>query len=870
MFTDIEGSTRLLEELGMSRYRTVQDVQAAIVRQAIAEGEGVEVRTEGDSFFVAFRSPVGAVKAAVAAQRGLAAHRWSDAPVRVRIGLHTGEGVVGGDDYVGMDVNRAARISAAGHGGQVLLSEATRGLVEHSLPEHVQLRALGAHRLKDISHPEHLFDLVIADLSADFPPLSTLDLRPNNLPLQLTSFVGREREIEEVRSLLLGTRLLTMTGPGGAGKTRLALQVAAEVLADFGDGAFFADLSAIADPALVPSAFTVALGVTDTTGRTPLDLLHDHLREKELLLIADNFEQVVVAAPVVERLLAIAPRLKVLVTSRVALSLRGEQEYVIPPLELPTSERFSDLPRLCRLEAVRLFTERAKAALPGFEVTEKNGAAVAQITAKLDGLPLAIELAATRTKLLSPEQVLARLGEGLGILSSKVQTLPERQRTLRGAIAWSYDLLNHAEQRLFARLSVFAGGWTFESGESVCDPTELGLDPLEGLSSLVDNSLVTRTETPDGESRFSMLGTIREFAAEQLRALEEDDVMLQRHARHYLELAREFEPHLTGARQRMWLDRCGHEHANFRSALRWAIDTGDAEGAQLAAGALWRFWQQRGHLAEGRKWFEEILAMPSGQAASTQRSKALAGAGGIAWWQSDQDAVGAFYGEALAIERDLGDPGGIAEALFNYAHVAFVGGDIESAGRLFEESLDLFRRVGDEAGVARVLSMLAGEKAWRGDWDSSLLKIEEVVAIWRRLGNRFQLADNLATLATAYSRVGRWTEAWSAAHETFEIAVEDDVHVGVAMSLLTLAFLASWEGRDEEAVCLAGASDVLREQLGGGAPTDFLAFLIGDPVGEARSRLPADVAERAWEDGRRMSMNEAVAYARSRTRATGD
>ncbi|HKX74613.1 MAG TPA: adenylate/guanylate cyclase domain-containing protein, partial [Acidimicrobiia bacterium] len=707
MFTDIQGSTRLLEELGSDRYRKVQGDHDAIIREAIAQGGGVVVRTEGDSFFVAFPTPSGAVRAAVAAQRDLAAHPWPEAPVRVRMGLHTGEGELGGDDYLGMDVNRAARIGAAGHGGQVLVSAATRALVHYSLPDGVELRDLGEHRLKDISHPERLHDLVIAGLPADFPPLRTLGLRPNNLPVQLTSFIGRVKEIEEVRQLLSQSRLLTITGPGGAGKTRLALQVAAEMVDDFEDGVFFADLSAITDPTLVPSAIAGALGIVDMSGRSTLDTLEEQLREKKLLLVADNFEQVAGAAPVVEQLVGAAPALKVLVTSRLPLAVRGEQEYEIPPLERPAVEQFPDLPRLCRLEAVRLFLERARAVRPEFAVTDANASAVAEITARLDGLPLAIELAATKTKLLTAQQVLARLGEGLGMLSSKVQTLPERQRTLRGAIAWSYDLLNPAERLLFARLSVFNGGWSLESAEAVCGPEELGLDPLEGLASLVNNSLVVRTETAEGETRFYMLLTIKEYAAEQLAAQGELDLMRQRHSRHYLEMAREAEPYLT--RDRRWLDRCDREHANLRAALRFAIEAGEVEEAQATAGALWRFWGLRGYLTEGQRWFTEVLALPGGEARTAARAKALAGAGGIAWWQANMEAVEEFYEEALSIERERGDPGGIAEAMFNHAHVAMAHGDLDSASEEFEESLELFQQAGDELGVARIRSLLAAK-----------------------------------------------------------------------------------------------------------------------------------------------------------------
>src|SRR5512132_1503781 len=614
LFTDVEGSTRLLQALG-DGYAAVHDQHAAIIRRAVASAGGVEVSTHGDAFFVAFRSPAEAVRAAVAAQRGLAAHDWSPGPaVKVRMGVHTGEGTRGGDDYVGIDVHRAARIADAAHGGQVIVSDATRGLVQHALPTGVSLRDLGPHHLRGIEDPEGLHQLVVDGLPADFPPPRTLDARPSNLPPQLTSFVGREKEIAEVERLLDHTRLLTLTGPGGSGKSRLALRVAADLLTRYQDGSCFVDLSPVTDPDLVPAAVAKALGVPEAAGRPILEEVKEHLRQRELLLVVDNFEQVAEAGHVIEELLVAAPRLRTMVTSRVVLSLQGEQEYPVPPLQVPDAGRLPrDPAALGAVEAVRLFAERALAASPRFALTEENTPVVAEITARLDGLPLAIELAATRTKVLTPEQILERLKRRLALLTSGPRSLPERQQTLRAAIAWSYDLLTGAERRLFARLAVFTGGWTFEAAEAVCEPESFGLDVLDGLTSLVDKSLVRRVEPPGRPARFSMLETIREFGLEQLEALGDAEELRRRHATWFLDLAVAAEPHLTADDQGEWLDRCDSEHANIRAALRWAVEAGEAGRGQAAAGALWRFWQQRGHLAEGRRWLEEVLAMPSGQ-----------------------------------------------------------------------------------------------------------------------------------------------------------------------------------------------------------------------------------------------------------------
>jgi predicted ATPase len=571
----------------------------------------------------------------------------------------------------------------------------------------------------------------------------------------------------------------------------------------------------------------------------------------------DNFEQVAEAGPVIEELLAAAPEVRVLVTSRATLALRSEQGLVVPPLDLLDPRRPPDLDALGRSEAVRLFVERAQAVRPEFRLTPWNAPAVAEIAARLDGLPLAIELAATRTKILAPEQILPRLQRRLTLLTTGTRTLPDRQRTLRGAIAWSHHLLSDPEWRLFALLSVFAGGWTLESAEAVCGPGELGPDVLDGLTSLVDQSLVLRTEPTAGHPRFSMLETIREFGQERLAEDGDLEQVRRRHAEHFLDLALAAEPHLTGADQGEWLDRCDLEQANLRAALRWAADAGQADRAQEAAGALWRFWQQRGHLTEGRRRLEELLALPSGREPTPARAKALAGAGGIAWWQEDIAAARRFYEEALAIERRLGDPARTADALYNQAFVVAAEGDFEGAFRLFEESLELFRRAGDEAGAARADWMMAIRDLVAGRWDGPVAKAEEAVDTWRRTGERFRLGDGLVWLAVVYARAGRPADAQAAMAEARALFDDADSPLGMLSVLLGLSYLARWEERYQDAVRLAGAADALRDQVGGRAPLDFLAGFLGDPEAEARAHLPPDVAQRAWREGRTSGVDAA-------------
>jgi predicted ATPase/class 3 adenylate cyclase len=862
LFSDIEGSTRLLRELGDGYAQVLQD-HKEIVRSAIGRARGGEVRTEGDSFFVAFPTAAEAVGAAVQMQKGLAEHRWPQgSPVRIRIGIHTGEGVVHGSDYVGMDVHRAARISAAAHGGQIVVSAATQALVSHALPSGTRFRDLGEHRLKDMVNPEHLYDLVIDGLPAEFPPLRTIDTRRTNLPAQLTSYVARKEQLEETRRLLASTRLLTLTGAGGTGKTRLALQLAAETARDYRDGVFFVDLAPITDATLVPASIAQVLGVQEEPAVAISETLKRYLREKELLLLLDNFEQVSDAGSEVEALLKAAPRLKALITSRIVLSLQGEHEYEVPPMSLPDPEHLPDLKALEEFPAIRLFIDRAAAVKPGFRLSPDNAPAVASLTARLDGLPLAIELAASRARVLSPEQILSRLQQGSSLLSSQSPTLPERQRTIHAAIAWSYDLLSPDDRRLFEQLSVFRGGWTLEAAESIVNP-DGRLDIFEGLSSLVDKSLLRVAVPGAGESSFSLLETIREFGQHRLEETGELEAVRQRHGEHFLSRAIESEAHLTGAEQSKWLDYWDSEHDNLRAALQWAVDTTRFELAQQAAGALWRFWQQRGHLSEGRRWIDKVLAEPGAVHRTAARAKALTGGGGIAWWQIDHAAAGRYYGEALEIERQLGDPSRVGEALYNYAFVLGSEGDVEAAIKNFEESLQLFRASGNQHGIARGLNMLTMSDAQREDWDAAVSKLQESVAIFRRLGDRLQVAFTSIWLAFACGRAQRWQEARSIALEALDIFADSSNPTGIALAFGDVAFIANRNGHPEEALKLAGAAQTLRFRLGGGPPPGWGGMLEGDPAADARAQLPSEVAERCWEEGLQMDMEDALALART-------
>jgi predicted ATPase/class 3 adenylate cyclase/DNA-binding CsgD family transcriptional regulator len=758
LFTDMEGSTHLLQRLG-ERYAEVVATCRQLLRAAFQRWHGHEVDTQGDAFFVAFARATDAVWAAVEMQRTLAAHAWLDGvAVRVHIGLHTGEPQRTEEGYVGLDVHRAARIMSAGHGGQVLLSQTTRYLIEHDLPDGVSLRDLGAHRLKDLEHPHHLYQLVIAGLPADFPRLKTLETHTHNLPVQLTPFIGRHREVAAIQQLLHRpqVRLLTLTGPGGSGKTRLGLQGAAELLEEFRDGVFFVNLAPISDPALVVPTIAQTLGVKETPGQPLSDRLQEWLQEKELLLLLDNFEQVLGAAVEVAALLAGCPRLEVLVTSRATLHVRGEQEFAVPPLSVPDPKHLPDLVALSQYEAVALFISRAQAVKPEFQVTKANAPAVAEICARLDGLPLAIELAAARSKLLPPEALLARLGQRLQTLTSGARDAPVRQQTLRNAIQWSYDLLDAAEQRLFRRLSVSAGGCTLEAAEAICAAPSDGNEAsqvLDIVASLIDKSLLQQTGLESEEPRFAMLETIRAYGLEVLAASGEIEVTRQAHAKYYLRLSEEAEPELGGPRQAVWLERLEQEHDNLRAALGWSLERAEEgpspEMAQRLAGALWRFWEVRGHWSEGRTFLEQALAGSKASAGLVQ-VKALKAAAHLAFVQCDNDRAEVLYEECLVRCRELGDTAGIALSLRVLGAIAGTRHNFGVAITLSEESLALYREVGDKEGIALSLGNLAELVAFKGDHARAISLSEESLALLRALGDRVLIAYGLSCLAVHF------------------------------------------------------------------------------------------------------------------------
>ncbi len=859
LLTDIEGSTRMLQSLG-DRWRKVLEDHNGLLRSAIREAGGIDLRTEGDAFFAVFRSAPAAVAAAAAAQRALAARAWPrEAPVRVRMGMHTGEGAVGGDDYVGLDVHRAARIAAAAHGGQVLVSSATAELVGPALPDGVGLRDLGRHRLKDLARPERIYQLAVEGLPSEFPSIRSLET-PSNLPTQRTSFVGREREVARLGKLLQGPGLLTLTGPGGSGKTRLALRAAAELLETYADGVFFVDLAPITDPRLVPSSIADAVGARAEGLRPVLDTLREHLRDRELLLVLDNFEQVLVGASVVADLLDASPRLRVLVTSREPLHVTGEQELPVPPLELPETRKPIAPDRLIGYEAVALFVQRATAVDPDFRITEANGPAVAELCRRLDGLPLAIELAASRVKLLSPQAILERLEHRLELLTGGSVDLPARQRTLREAIGWSHELLDDAERDLFRRLSVFAGGWTLEAAGAVSEEGNGGGAGIDVLASLVDKSLVTRLATDSGMVRFTMLATIREFAVERLDAADEGDSTRGRHADFFLEVAERAEPHLRKVEQKRWLDELELEHDNLRAALRCAIDAADAPVALRLVAALWRFWHLHGHLAEGRRWAEEAVALPAASERTAERARALTALGGLAYWQEDVPAFSRAYEEALAIARERGDRQAEAEGVYNLSYARAYQGEFPDALGLLDEARAMFDEVGDRRGIADTLWFRAVGARLTGDLPRARALAEESLAIYRETEDRFGMTDALFAVGRVAFDEGDLSTMAASFFEALDNEEEVGNRTGMGIVLDHLAAKARVEGDHLRAMRLGGASEAIKEAAGGHAPPPLID--LPDPRVAARRELGEQAVAAAWEEGRAMPLERALAYAR--------
>jgi predicted ATPase/class 3 adenylate cyclase len=903
LFSDIEGSTQRWED-NRDKMQLAFTRQEAIIRKAMTDHGGYVYKMIGDAFQVAFDTAPQALAAALAAQRGLQDESWGDSEsIKVRMALHTGVVEERGHDYVGPLLNRVARLMSAAHGGQVVISQATYELLRDDLPGGVALIDLGEHRLKDLSRPERVYQLMDPNLVVEFPPLRSLDSHPHNLPMQLTSFIGRESEITDIQNLLAADRLVTLIGPGGAGKTRLALQAAAELSGELAQGVWFVDLTPLADPELVPQAVASVLNVREEGQRQLLDTLSDYLSDKTLLLILDGCEHLVEScARLADALLRICPGLRILTTSREALRISGEMTYPVLPLEIPDPQHLPLTENLSQYDAVRLFIDRAVAVSPAFKVDNTNAPAVAQVCHSLDGIPLAIELAAARVRAMSVEMIVARLDDRFRLLSAGDRLVRPRHQTLEAVIDLSYDLLLGDERNLFRRLGAFAGGWTLEAAEAVCCGE--GIDEgeiLDLLISLVDKSLVQIDRSRE-HVRYRMLETVRQYAWEKASSVNEIDAIRAQYIDYYLNLAEEGEKRSYWGGDSTLPKQLSADLDNFRAALTWCLEEGEsyAETGLRLAGSLWIVWWTFGYLNEGRDWLERALKQfpPEG----APRAKVLTNVGCIAWQQGDYQIAEGYTGESISIYRGQApeDRWGLANAIHIHGHVLFDQKDYSRARALFEESLLIFRQLDDQINICTLASDVGIVDYHEGDYRSAKSKFDECLAIARKMDDPSLIATNLVRLGNIARLEGDYEQAFFLYEESWEIFRDLESNLEMAGNKHKLGYIAQYRGdyqkaaglfveslsmqrdmgnRQGVAECLAGLASVavvtgrLKTGVRLFAATEESLAEIGAPLGPAdraemdrelsvaRAQLAEEAYSLAWSEGTEMSLESVIALA---------
>jgi predicted ATPase/class 3 adenylate cyclase/Tfp pilus assembly protein PilF len=813
LFTDIEGSTKLSQQFP-DKLPAALEKHHSILMEAIESNNGFIFQNVGDAFCCAFASSEDAVKAAVEIQINLANEKWDEAVINVRIGIHSGNAEWNGKNYMGyITLARAARVMSAAYGGQILISndayEFCKNNCERAREMDISFRDLGVRRLKDVIEPIRLYQVLSRDLREDFPPLMTLDARPNNLPIQLTSFIGREKEMKHVKETLKLSRLVTLTSAGGSGKTRLVLQTAAEVIDEYEYGVWFVDLAALNDPALLTATIIVALGIKEQSKKTTEETLIDFLKEKQILILLDNCEQLVHAcADLTERLLSSCSKLKIIATSREALNCKGEITYRIPPLTIPDPNSNNTPEQLAQYESVRLFIERALVVDPKFRVNNENARALAEICSRLDGIPLAIELAAARTKVLSVEKIYERLDDRFRFLTGGKRTALPRQQTLRALIDWSYDLLSEEEKILWSRLSVFSGGWKLEAAEDICSDETISKSLiLDLLSQLTEKSVIIYDESKE---RYRILESIKQYGIEKLS---EGYGVFLRHLNYFLGLSERAAPELRSENARFWLDTIDADHSNFISAIDWSVSNEIADKGAIIAAALGDFWNTAGHYSTGIRLNENIL-QSSGTLDDSSKIKVLIWLCVFKYHQGDYEQVRKYSEECLAICKTIGDKKGIAESLHNLGKVSDMKGDSEQARIYFEESLAIRKEIGDKNGISDSVQSLGNLSADQGDYEQAKKYFEESFAIKKEIGDKRGMASNMNNLGCLSTFQGDYEQA-KIYHEK-SLAYNNDIgsKIGIAISTGNLGLIAFNQGDYEHAKKYYEESLAIRKELG--------------------------------------------------------
>jgi predicted ATPase/class 3 adenylate cyclase len=866
LFTDIERSSQLWETHPQAMGRALAQ-HDSLMRTTFDAHNGFVFKTVGDAFCVAFGNAVDAVSAAIAAQRELITVAWEDiGPLRVRMAIHSGEAEQRDGDYFGQTLNRTARVLSTGHGGQTLLSLVTAERVREMLPAEMSLRDLGERRLKDLSKPERIFQVLARDLPSEFPPLRSLEVLPNNLPAQVTTFIGRAREMAEAKRLLGTTRLLTLTGPGGTGKTRLSLQVAAEVLDRFPHGVWLIELATFSDPLLVPEAIANAVGIREEHGRQPLDTLVEALRPRHLLLVLDNCEHLIGAcAQSAATLLRRCPDVRILASSREALNIEGETIQPVPPLgtaEFGWGETDLDVEQLAELEAIQLFVERAAAVKPGFALTPQNASLIAEICWRLDGIPLAIELAAARVKVLPLDQILKRLDDRFRLLSGGSRTALPRQQTLSALIDWSYDLLTEPERILLRRLSVFVAGRTLEMAEDVCAGDGLDRnDIFDLLASLVEKSLLMVEIGPNDETRYTMLESVWDYSEGKLGQHQETARYRQKHLDYFMRMAEEVEPRLFGKEQKDRLDKLSAEHFNLNVALRFSVEHREtiASGLRLAA-ALTRYWEVRSYLSEGYDHFQALLSKTNSSIEPVTRAKAEVGAGRLSWCQDrDADAL-KHYHEALVVFQKLGmtEYVGFVEALLGFAERNH--GNHIAAREHFERAMVIGEGQNSYRIKAMAINGLASLAADGGDFAAAREAKERSLVPARASGDQWIVALIAGSLGKICVGQGDYAAARQYARECLVTGRDLGNKWVIPHCLEILAEVCSKENNPERAVQLYGAASSLREAQGlRFSVTERAPYQVA--LDHLRGQLSPDVFDAKWNEGLGMNFQTAVSFA---------